>query len=66
MRTEVQHLLPESIVDTGCRQIELLSEWAPEHEHCCCQAITRAKRALWVCGNAATLRSSDVWDALVE
>jgi hypothetical protein len=31
-----------------------------------CQAITRAKRALWVCGNAATLRSSDVWDALVE
>lgn len=31
-----------------------------------CQAITRAKRALWVCGNAATLRSSEVWDALVE
>ncbi len=30
------------------------------------QAITRAKRALWICGNAATLRSSDVWDALVE
>lgn len=30
------------------------------------QAITRAKRALWICGNAATLRSSEVWDALVE
>jgi senataxin len=29
-------------------------------------AITRAKRALWVLGSAATLRSSSLWRALIE
>lgn len=29
-------------------------------------AVTRARRAMWVLGNVATLRSSDVWDALLQ
>ena len=29
-------------------------------------AITRAKRALWILGAAATLRADPVWEALIE
>ena len=29
-------------------------------------AITRAKRALWILGSAATLRADPVWAALIE
>ena len=29
-------------------------------------SITRAKRALWILGSAATLRQSPVWSALIQ
>ena len=29
-------------------------------------AITRAKRALWILGSAATLRADPVWAALIQ
>ena len=29
-------------------------------------AITRAKRALWILGSAATLKADPVWAALIE